>query len=161
MREHHEMSQLSGGAGISSELLNSVQDLFKDAAGFSTALLPQVYATDVVFVDPVHRVEGIAALQAYFDRSYSNVISCKFEFTGEVIQGDTAVLKWIMHVTHRSLAAGRPIDVPGVSWLKASATEPEKIAYHEDYYDLGALVYEQLPLLRRIVACIKARMSGS
>lgn len=142
------------------QLLDKVRNLFMDSATFSTDALADVYASDIVFVDPVHRVEGLDALKAYFDRSYSNVISCRFEFVGEVLQGNTATLKWVMHVSHRKLSAGRPISLPGVSWVQTSAKEPNKVAYHEDFYDLGALVYEQVPLLNRIVRHIKAGMSG-
>ena len=96
-------------------LLDELKALFANTADFSTAMLPRIYAKGIVFVDPVHKVEGIAALQEYFDRSYSDVISCRFEFIGEAVEGETAVLRWIMQLSHRKLAAGRTVSLPGVS----------------------------------------------
>jgi hypothetical protein len=43
----------------------------------------------------------------------------------------------------------------GISHLRFG----EKIDYHRDYFDLGQMVYEQIPLVGRIIKTIKKRLS--
>lgn len=143
-----------------SAVIERLKDLFSDSTSFSTELLQDVYADDVVFVDPVHRVDGLPALQHYFERVYQNVNQCRFEFTGELQGKDELVLRWVMHVSHPRLQRGQTVSVRGTSWLQASASDAGKIGYHEDYYDMGALVYEQIPVLRQLIVHIKGKLKN-
>ncbi|WHI49643.1 hypothetical protein P3339_14310 [Microbulbifer sp. MLAF003] len=34
----------------------------------------------------------------------------------------------------------------------------DKVFYHEDFYDMGAMVYEQVPLLGSLIRKIKSRL---
>lgn len=145
---------------IDSAVIERLKDLFRDSSSFSTELLRDVYADDVLFVDPVHRVDGLPALQRYFERVYQNVNQCHFEFTGELQGKNEAVLRWIMHVSHPRLRKGRTLSVRGTSWLQASSSDAGKIGYHEDYYDMGALVYEQIPVLRQLIVHIKGKLKN-
>ena len=60
-----------------------------------------------------------------------------------------------MFRNHPSLRAGDTIRVEGASYLR---THNGKIYYHRDYFDMGAMLYEHLPLLGRIVQRIKKRL---
>jgi hypothetical protein len=46
--------------------------------------------------------------------------------------------------------------VRGVSHLKIS----DKIDYHEDFYDMGAMLYEQLPLLGSVTRWLRLRLAS-
>jgi len=145
---------------IDSAVIEHLKDLFRDSRSFSTKQLHDVYADDVVFVDPVHRVGGLPALKRYLEKSYSNVNQCRFEFTGELQEKDEAVLQWVMYVSHPRLERGRTVSVRGTSWLQVSSSDAGKIGYHEDYYDMGALVYEQIPVLKQFIAYIKGKLKN-
>jgi hypothetical protein len=60
-----------------------------------------------------------------------------------------------MLLNHSKLDAGETIRVDGSSFLK---TRHGKIYYHRDYFDLGAMVYENLPILGRIIRSIRLRL---
>ena len=65
-------------------------------------------------------------------------------------------MQWIMSYQHPKLAAGRSIDVAGISHIRFE----EKIFYHRDYYDLGEMLYEHIPLYGWITRRLKARLAA-
>ena len=77
------------------------------------------------------------------------------ELLDEVIGEKTAYVKWVMHFRHPRLG-NRLISVRGVSHLKYG----EKIEYHEDFYDMGAMLYEQLPVLGNVTRWLKLRLAS-
>ena len=118
------------------------------------SLLAGIYADDVGFEDPLHRVDGLAALRDYFERLYVGVESISFEF-GTVLEAPgEAMLTWTMHMTHRRLRPGEALALPGASHLRFG----ERVHYHRDYFDAGALLYERLPLLGGVVRAIRRRV---
>jgi hypothetical protein len=46
------------------------------------------------------------------------------------------------------------VTVPGSTHIKYR----EKVHYHRDYFDAGALLYEQIPLVGFMIRAIKARV---
>ncbi len=120
--------------------------------------LPEVYADEVVFIDPAHRIEGLAALNDYFAALYQRLAYCRFEIISQQQQGTQAWLSWVMTFSHPRLAAGQPIRVEGATRLEFDAAG--KVRVHRDYFDLGALLYEQLPLLGPLVRLIKGRLGS-
>jgi hypothetical protein len=130
------------------------QELFQALRHDNLGLLDEVYAESVVFQDPLHRVEGLAELKRYFARMYQGVESIGFEF-GEVLEAPgQAMLTWTMHMTHRRLRAGEKLALPGASHIRFG----ERVHYHRDYFDAGALLYERLPILGGVVRAIRARV---
>jgi len=111
--------------------------------------LPELYAPDVVFEDPLHRIEGLAALTAYFARLNAKVESAEFVFGTQVVGESEAAIEWVM--TIRTRRPRQTIVVPGVSVLRFAA---DRITSQRDYFDVGAMLYERLPLfgwmLRRL-----------
>ena len=55
------------------------------------------------------------------------------------------------------LNAGETIHVDGITLLKV---RDDAIFFHQDYYDLGQMVYEHVPILKFIINKIKAGMRG-
>ena len=135
-------------------LLVRFQEVFQELRHDRLALLDEVYASDIVFEDPLHRVAGLAQLKDYFERMYEGVESIGFEF-GDVIEAPgQAMLTWTMRMTHRRLRAGEELALPGASHIRFG----ERVHYHRDYFDAGALLYERLPVLGGIVRAIRARV---
>ena len=120
--------------------------------------LPEVYADEVIFIDPAHRIEGLAALSNYFAALYQRLSYCRFEIVSQQQQGAQAWLGWVMTFSHPRLASGQPIRVEGATRLEFDAEG--KVRVHRDYFDLGALLYEQLPLLGPLVRVIKGRLGS-
>lgn len=124
-----------------------------------TKILYRLYTDDVIFIDPFHRIEGIHALEAHFSKLYENVTECRFTFHDQLAQGDNAYVTWTMHMRHPRLASGRTVAVEGCSQLAFSTKAPQRVCYHRDYFDAGAMLYEQLPGLGSIVRWLKQRVA--
>ncbi len=75
--------------------------------------LPEVYANEVVFTDPAHRIEGLAALTDYFAVLYQRLAYCRFVITSQLLQGRQAWLGWTMTFSHPRLRGGAPVTVEG------------------------------------------------
>lgn len=120
--------------------------------------LPEVYADQVLFIDPAHRIEGLPALHDYFSAMYRHLAYCRFEIVSQQQQGTQAWLAWVMTFSHPRLVAGQSIRVEGATRLEFDAMG--KVMLHRDYFDLGAMLYEQLPLLGSLVRLIKGRLGS-
>ncbi len=119
--------------------------------------IPSVYDDAVVFEDPIHRVEGLAALQAYFGKTTANVTQCAFHFHNvQVLPENAAWITWRMDFAHPRLRAGTPLAVEGVTHLRFG----ERITYHRDYFDLGSMLYEHVPLIGGAVRWLKGRLGS-
>ncbi|TXZ05808.1 nuclear transport factor 2 family protein [Vibrio mimicus] len=117
--------------------------------------LVEIYHPNVVFEDAAHRIEGLPALYQYFLNLYENVQACTFTVHEQHSINGGAFLVWTMHLRHPKLAKGEQVDVKGVSHLRFSNG---KVVYHRDYFDMGEMLYEQLPLLGQIIRTIKRRL---
>ncbi|MGM0521286.1 MAG: nuclear transport factor 2 family protein [Pseudomonadota bacterium] len=122
-----------------------------------TEKLYEVYTDDIVFGDPLHRIEGRTALEHYFATMYENVTECRFNYHQKVCQGDTAFVTWTMHFAHPSLASGKIIAVEGCSHL--TFADDGRVTHHQDYFDAGAMLYEHVPVLGRLVRLLKRRVN--
>lgn len=119
--------------------------------------LAELYHPEIEFRDPLHQVQGLAALQAYFAELYANVTELKFEFEGfDEVDDQQGYLRWTLHYRHPRLAAGRLISVAGCSHLRFAGS---KVINHRDYFDAGALLYEHLPLFGRLIRWLKGRLA--
>ncbi len=117
-------------------------------------LLDEIYASDVVFEDPLHRIEGLDALRDYFARMYEGVESISFEFGTVLHTAQEAMLTWTMHMRHRRLRPGETLALPGATHVRFG----EQVHYHRDYFDAGALLYERLPLIGSLVRAVRNRV---
>ncbi|WP_237065298.1 nuclear transport factor 2 family protein [Microbulbifer guangxiensis] len=142
-----------------SGLIAELQQYYSDfgAVAGDPGLLDRLYDEGVTFCDPVHRVEGLPALKRYFAGMSEGLTSCRFEFDDAVLGNGNACLPWQMHYTHRQLNRGQPLILRGCSLLQFR----ERVYYHEDFYDLGAMVYEHVPLLGSVVRGVKKRLGGA
>ncbi|MFP4137878.1 MAG: nuclear transport factor 2 family protein [Halomonas sp.] len=122
--------------------------------------LYEFYTHDVVFQDPLHRIEGAEALERYFTALYSNVTACRFIFHERQRSSREAFVTWTMRLAHPRLAGGREYEVEGCSHLTFAANDSGRVARHRDYFDAGALLYERLPLLGGTIRLLKRRLDA-
>lgn len=118
--------------------------------------LRKVYSPQILFIDPVDRLSGIDALESYFHHLMNGLESCHFDISAIEESDAEAFVIWQMHISHPRIRGGDEISIDGVSHLKFTS----QIDYHRDYYDLGAMLYEHLPLLGRAVRHLKRRLAS-
>lgn len=135
--------------------VQDVSQFYRQLSKHNLDQLAELYHPHVVFEDSAHRIEGLAALQCYFVQLYQNVQRCDFTIHEQQQLGQNAFLTWTMHLQHPKLAGGTMISVQGTSCIKF---EDGKVIYHRDYFDLGEMLYEHIPLLGRVIRCIKRRL---
>ena len=119
--------------------------------------LQAIYTQDVLFIDPVSRHQGLLALTGYFSALMENTGNCSFEIHTTVSNGETTFITWQMTFQHRKLKGGEAITVDGVSELTVAG---DKIRFQRDYYDMGEMIYENVPLLGALVKAIKGRLAN-
>ena len=132
--------------------LHTYQHLNKD----NLDSLKDIYSDDVQFIDPAHEIQGLDNLQHYFQELYQNARNVQFSFSNTSQSGHEAFVEWEMAFNHPKLSKGRQINVPGVSRLRFN--ESGKVMYHRDFFDLGAMLYERLPLIGSLISFIKRRL---
>ncbi len=147
-----------------SPILKKFESFYRDFNAQQLANIRDIYEEDIVFIDPVHEVSGIEALNRYFLSSLSGVEYCRFtlEQINETEEG--AHIAWTMHYQHGRLNKGEPLRIDGISALsyhKGLTPEDTRIAWQHDYYDLGQMVYEHVPVLGRFIRKLKARLKGA
>lgn len=130
---------------------------YTDLASMRIDALKDIYSADVTFIDPIASHEGLPAVENYFSKLLKNAKFCEFDIHDVLSAGDDGFLvNWTMRFTSQRINKGKPVAVDGISRLKLA---DNKIIFHRDYYDLGQMVYEHVPLLGRIIKKIKGSLS--
>jgi hypothetical protein len=120
-------------------------------------LLGDLYSEDIAFTDPLHDVHGLADLRRYFAELYANVQDLQFEFHSfDQVREGKGYLRWAMTYRHPRLGQGEPITVQGCSHLLWA---DNKVFQHRDFFDAGALLYEHLPVMGRMIRWLKRRLA--
>jgi hypothetical protein len=133
-------------------------DTYQRLTADSLYLLSEIYTKDVRFIDPAHEINGLDPLKAYFANLYRNINAPGFRFTQHLRSADEGYVQWEMDFSHPRLNRGRLITVPGASYLIFS--DENRVSLHRDYFDLGAMLYEQLPAFGRVITAIKRRLGS-
>jgi len=137
------------------QLIERFKDYFRVLHASDLSQLRTLYDDNIVFKDPVHEIRGLVELEDYFTSMCSDLSDCRFEYLDELVTEDAAYIKWMMHFKHPKLG-NRLISVRGVSHLELG----DRIEFHEDFYDMGAMLYEQLPLLGNVTRWLRLRLAS-
>ena len=129
---------------------------YKEFDQDSIAGLDRIYDQNAVFEDPIGKVEGLNDLKHHFSKMMSNVSYCRFSITDVVANDGQAFITWTMRFAHPKLNGHKEITVTGVSEIKFD----ERITYHRDYFDVGSMFYEQVPILKTIIQALKKRLAA-
>jgi limonene-1,2-epoxide hydrolase len=151
--DHTEINVLGNSAWLTNFI-----SVYHQLSTDNLHLLEQIYHAKVDFIDPIHEIHGFDALSNYFDGLYQNVSYCQFNIHHVVETELEAAIYWTMTYQHKQLNGGEKITVTGSSHLKAFEG---KIIYHRDYIDLGEMLYENIPLLGRLISWIKKRAANA
>jgi hypothetical protein len=120
--------------------------------------LAEIYTEDVCFIDPAHKICGLEKLTEYFVNLYQNIDPPIFRFVHQLRSKLDGYVQWEMDFSHPRLKAGRLITVPGASYLRFE--DSDKVFFHRDYFDLGAMLYEHIPLVARMITAVKRRLGS-
>ncbi|AEE24004.1 MAG: nuclear transport factor 2 family protein [Paraglaciecola chathamensis] len=123
----------------------------------SLAELSNLYSEDIKFVDPVTQHNGLAAVHQYFEQLLENVNECRFDISQVKDNTPDVVVNWVMHFCHPKLKGGKQISVEGISQLIIT---DGKVSYQRDYYDLGSMLYEHIPLMGSVIQFLKKRLAS-
>jgi hypothetical protein len=150
------------------DVINKFQSFYSDLASMKVEDLSSIYSENVTFIDPVTTHSGITSVESYFSNLLQDTKYCIFtinaiESTSSIEDQDankvdklSYMVTWVMTFSSPRLNSGAPINVDGITQL---IVENNKISYHRDYYDLGQMVYENVPLLGWIIKRIKRRLA--
>jgi hypothetical protein len=137
--------------------LSNFVNIYQTLSTNNLDLLEKIYHHDITFIDPLHHVEGFDDLHQYFNGLYQNLLTCEFVINKVIFDGNEAAIYWTMSYQHNKLNKGEVVTVSGSSHIQG---KEDKVVYHRDYLDLGAMLYEQIPLFGNVTKWIKAKAAN-
>jgi hypothetical protein len=118
--------------------------------------LGELYDEAVTFRDPLHHIEGLSALRAYFDQLYANAQDIHYAIAGtDEVRPGHGYLRWTLQFRHPRLNSGQPVSLQGCSYLQWH----ERVYSHQDFFDAGALLYEHIPVMGGAIRWLKGRLA--
>lgn len=132
-----------------------LKQFYEEFSVGTIARLDDIYTQDVEFRDPVHTICGSLGLKNYLRRMGVNLRYYRIRYLDGILSENTAYLSWEMDYAHRSLQRGRIFTVRGMTRIHFTT----KVFYHEDSYDMGALLYDHVPGLGTVTRHLKQRLA--
>jgi limonene-1,2-epoxide hydrolase len=139
-------------------VIERFKELYTDLTPASVELLHDIYSHDITLIDPVGEHLGLEAVRQYFNNLLSDNQQCLFDIHRQILSGESATITWSMNYQHPKLANGRKLTLDGISELRIA---DDRIVWQRDYYDMGEMIYEHLPLFGTVIRYIKKRMKGN
>jgi hypothetical protein len=139
-------------------LKDKIEYFFAHLSKDKMELVDEFYHPQVHFIDPVGTLDGAAKIKTYYSNMYKNVTSLRFDFSDFILSGDTVVAIWKMTLVTEKLNSGEPIIVDGNSVIRFD--DKGLAIYHRDYFDMGAFIYENVPVVGFVVKKIKEKMKA-
>ena len=146
--------------GQSMQNLNNAEKLkyfFQKLDKNSMSLVSEFYSTDAEFIDPIGKMKGAAALKKYYEGLYENAEEIRFDFSNVYESGNTVVGIWSMTLKTKKLNGGEPYTVDGNSVVTFDPATGKAI-YHRDYFDMGAFVYEKVPVVGFVIRKLRENL---
>jgi len=128
---------------------------YKEFSQESIPGLDEMYHQNVILQDPFSKLEGLDNVKQHFSQMMQNVSYCRFEIINVVSNEGQAFITWTMMFAHPKLNNHEEIVVDGVSDIKFD----ERISYHRDYFDVGAMFYEHVPVVKGVIKMLKKRLT--
>lgn len=139
-----------------SAYLQQFAERFASLNGGNLETLEKLYNEDITFSDPLHRIQGLEHLRAYFSQLYANTHDIRYVITGaDEVQPGQGYLRWTLKFRHPRLDSGQLIALQGCSYLQWR----DRVYFHQDYFDAGALLYEHIPVMGSAIRWLKGRLA--
>ena len=146
---------ISSKKSILMSLISKFEQFYRSVSTHTIEQLDDLYAQDAVLVDPISEHHGLTNIKNYFHSLLANTSKCNCLIEHISATNDDIFLTWKMTIAHPKLNGGSEFVVNGISRL---IIDNQKVVYHRDYYDLGEMIYEQVPLLKQVIRTIKRRL---
>lgn len=117
--------------------------------------LADIYHSDICLADPVGEHRGLPVVSDYFSSLLKNLRYCRFDVSQTHHFENNALLIWRMFYAHPSLQGGAEQTLEGSSYIQF---RDDKISFQRDYYDMGAMLYEKIPVLGSVIRQLKKRL---
>lgn len=137
-------------------LLNDFKDFYRHPSIATLDNIDRVYTQDIEFRDPIHCIHGSLGVKNYLRGLYANSQDMSFTYQDEQIADHTATIVWNMKFSHKKLRGGALIEVRGITLVRFT----DRIYYHEDFFDLGAMLYQHVPVLGSLIGYLNSRLSA-
>lgn len=153
----------SNRKGSCMDVINRFCKIYTDICQISPNDLESIYASDITFIDPITTHRGIDEVKHYFSNLLTQAETCKFDISDifrcsqQNAQNQTDVthlVNWTMTLVLKN--SDKKITLDGTTQL---GVKDDIIIYHKDYYDLGEMVYEHVPILGFIIRKIKGKLA--
>ena len=99
-------------------LISDFLKLYNQLDKSNLELLGEVYCDNIVFEDPLHRIEGLPVLTDYFANMYENLNQGQFDILTSFEQDNKASVYWVMTFSHKKIKQGQPLKVNGNTYLE-------------------------------------------
>lgn len=130
--------------------LETMAKFFGELTEESLTKLPQHYAEEVQFEDPMNRGKGLKDLELIFEDLFKQLKELKMEITAKHEPG---ALEWVMHYKFR----GKERSLPGGSFFEFD--EDGLVKRQRDFWDASVGVYAEFPLLNIALKGIRKMVS--
>ena len=134
-------------------IIDTFKKYFESLLYTNGARIETFYADDVQFQDPVRKITGLENLRLYHNQFNKNLVQGGFKYTQQTLLHDKAYLSWKLELEYK--VPKKRVTVSGITVLLLS----DKIISQRDYYDAGALFYENLPIVGPIIRALKKQLS--
>lgn len=135
-------------------ILEQLMDFYQNLDSSNIAQLSNIYHPQIEFRDPLHQIHGIDGLEKYFRHLMENVLQLSFEFQDCEVISKQAFLSWTMQFSHPRFNQGNAVSVQGISKIEFN----EKIIKHRDYFDVGEMFYEHMPVIGGLNRWLKRKI---
>ncbi len=130
--------------------------LYQELGSSNIEKLNLIYASKIKFIDPFHEVNGLNNLKIYFTTLYENVNDINFDFEKLIENDSVFYVQWNMTLQHSKINKNRKFTVPGTTYCEVNSDN--LIILHRDYFDAGAMLYENLPVIGRLIQWVKRKV---
>jgi len=138
--------------------LDAYVAFFETLTSDSLRRLDELCAPEVRFRDPFNDVIGVARFRQVLAKMFQDVAEPRFEVTDRAFSAQACYLRWTFTYRSPGGRTGRG-RIEGVSEIHLDAAG--QVTAHLDHWDAGSQIYEQIPLLGRLVRMIRHRLSAA
>ncbi len=116
-----------------------------------------VYAPEAYLNDTLVGIDGSGSIEAYFGHTIGRARLLKVEFLERAPAGTDWYVRWRMTVAADGLNGGQPVVTYGVTQFRFD--RQGRVLIHKDFWDAGSGLYEQLPVLGRLIGWVRGAVA--
>jgi limonene-1,2-epoxide hydrolase len=122
-----------------------------------TANAKNVYDPEIYFIDPFKDIHGEAEFEAYLLRSADSITQYSMEWKDVAENEGNYYFRWIMTIKRKSDGKDAPASrITGISHVRFG--RDGKVIFHQDYFDAGAFLYENMMGVGTMIRNAKSKM---